>query len=584
MKPVALAALLLSAFLFSQCKTSQPASPTADGPSLLQVCVLQDSTSTMFLQMADSTNGDPRKALELTAEWVKRQPSVAKSESLDSATIFIRMTSGLTASFGYDEMDPTGTSLFRGGSYAAGGRLTAFGKKSELTIKNKKVLIYSPVTSQFYGANDLGTYANIFDESGIGLDVTVLEREACTWQMVDKFREYGLVIIETHGSPFSFMIGTSFDINPLPATEADLKAMVDRLGGAGTYDKLVSGELSMGARRRINTMLPQWQKNSGLSTTVNLAVTSKYIRALPPMPETVIFGNMCYSGTADTWFEGLGIRTAFVEKDLISYYAYSFDNGISHPVDNLFAREMETAFAHRLATNRDSTGVAHLTSNGSEYSDPKYSLAGQPLYFRHFGSNNYSYASCGDPFTDERDGTVYNTVCIGKLTWMTENLAFNAPGSACYNNISTNCATYGRLYDWNTVMQGAASSEAIPSGVQGICPKGWHVPSFTEFEVLISALGGQQPAGGALKSTTLWDPPNAGATNSSGFTALPGGMGNHVIAAPFNDMGTYGVFWSSTLNTNTNEYFFLGLSKDAASASLQNSGKETLMSCRCVKD
>ena len=110
--------------------------------------------------------------------------------------------------------------------------------------------------------------------------------------------------------------------------------------------------------------------------------------------------------------------------------------------------------------------------------------------------------------------------------------------------------TYGALYTWAAVMNGEASSNNNPSGVQGVCPDGWHLPSDTAWKELEMYLGMSQAQadgtfirgtdeGGKMKETgtTHWNSPNTGATNSSGFTALPGGY-RHPYVSIYN-MGTY---------------------------------------------
>lgn len=102
--------------------------------------------------------------------------------------------------------------------------------------------------------------------------------------------------------------------------------------------------------------------------------------------------------------------------------------------------------------------------------------------------------SCGDTLTDA-DSQTYGTVLIGSQCWMAENLNVTTTAAAkgdcsgygykyCYNDTSSNCDTYGGLYQWNTMMCGESSSNAEPSGVQGICPSGWHIPSHYEFSTL----------------------------------------------------------------------------------------------------
>lgn len=167
-------------------------------------------------------------------------------------------------------------------------------------------------------------------------------------------------------------------------------------------------------------------------------------------------------------------------------------------------------------------------------------------------------------FIDSRDGNEYNWVQIGDQVWMAENLAYlpsvnmvadgseDAAGSYYYvygydgTNVADakatdNYATYGVLYNWTAAMDGEASSTTNPSGIQGVCPAGWHVPSDAEWTELTDS-----GAGGKLKETgtTHWASPNTGATNETGFTALPGGGRGY--DGTFFNIGGYGTWWSAT--------------------------------------
>ncbi len=140
-------------------------------------------------------------------------------------------------------------------------------------------------------------------------------------------------------------------------------------------------------------------------------------------------------------------------------------------------------------------------------------------------------------------GQVYNTVEIGNQCWFKENLNYETGNSWCYDNDPNNCNTYGRLYNWATLMNGEASSTSVPSGVQGICPSGWHVPSDKEWTILTDFLGGNSVAGGKMKSTSGWYN-NGNGSNSSGFSALPGGYRNDQFI--FLSIEKDANFWSST--------------------------------------
>lgn len=170
-------------------------------------------------------------------------------------------------------------------------------------------------------------------------------------------------------------------------------------------------------------------------------------------------------------------------------------------------------------------------------------------------------------FTDPRDGNHYNVVKIGNQVWMAENLKYlpsvvgSGTGSLTipyyyvygYNGTdvaaakgTANYTTYGVLYNWPAAMAGSASSAANPSGVQGVCPTGWHLPSDAEWTQLTDYLGGEGVAGGKLKEagTAHWQSPNTGATNETGFTALPGGY--RYDDGSFDGIGDGGFWWSAT--------------------------------------
>lgn len=199
---------------------------------------------------------------------------------------------------------------------------------------------------------------------------------------------------------------------------------------------------------------------------------------------------------------------------------------------------------------------------------------------------------CGNPITDSRDGQSYNTMLISTQCWMKENLNIGTQISGaqnqtdngiiekyCYDNLESNCNVYGGLYQWNEMMQYITSE-----GAKGICPSGWHLPSDAELTMLTDYLGGESVAGGKMKEAGLthWASPNTGATNESGFTALPGGYRD--LNGGFYDL-TYGaLFWSSSQVDATYawpRYLFYNLENVyGATGNVKNFG----FSARCVQD
>ena len=132
-------------------------------------------------------------------------------------------------------------------------------------------------------------------------------------------------------------------------------------------------------------------------------------------------------------------------------------------------------------------------------------------------------------------------------------------------------------------MKDAAGSTANPSKVRGICPKGWHLPSDAEWTQLIDFLGGESVAGGKLKETdtTHWKSPNTGATNETGFTALPGGYRNE--NGLFDGMGNFGCWWSAT-ESDTSGAWSWGVIYFDNKVYRDSNYKEIGFSVRCVRD
>jgi uncharacterized protein (TIGR02145 family) len=173
----------------------------------------------------------------------------------------------------------------------------------------------------------------------------------------------------------------------------------------------------------------------------------------------------------------------------------------------------------------------------------------------------------GESIIHDAQGNAYRTVKIGDKIWMAENLRTVVGNSFCYNNDPANCLKYGRLYDWNSA--------------RTVCPKGWHLPSQDEWILLRNFLGGEAIAGGKLKSITGWNPPNTGATNESGFSALPAGY-YYRPGGIFAAIGQYTWFWSSTFSGN---YPLVSLVRYEYSYLIVTTfSQDNLASCRCVKD
>jgi uncharacterized protein (TIGR02145 family) len=172
--------------------------------------------------------------------------------------------------------------------------------------------------------------------------------------------------------------------------------------------------------------------------------------------------------------------------------------------------------------------------------------------------------------TDARDNQTYKTVKIGTQTWMAQNLNYNAKESVCYDNKPENCQKYGRLYNWNAAMKA--------------CPKGWHLPSNDEWEILMKAVGGEDTAGKHLKAKSGWnydDGESGNGLDSYGFSALP--CGYRFIDGSFDDVGNRSYWWSANERSSDNAYGrYIYYSYD--SSYRNNRDKANGYSVRCIKD
>jgi len=204
---------------------------------------------------------------------------------------------------------------------------------------------------------------------------------------------------------------------------------------------------------------------------------------------------------------------------------------------------------------------------------------------------------CGTSTVSDVDNNPYNTVQIGTQCWTQSNLKVskyrngdNIPTGlsnsawqnstsgayAIYNNDPVNDGLYGKLYNHYAVTDS-----------RGLCPTGWHVPTDAEWTTLVNHLGGSSVVGGALKSTATlptvggWISPNTGATNSSGFTALPGGL--RFNSGNIDEVGHSAYSWSSSVTQVDwawNRILYFNSGGIFRSMSLRTDGS----SVRCLKD
>jgi len=211
-------------------------------------------------------------------------------------------------------------------------------------------------------------------------------------------------------------------------------------------------------------------------------------------------------------------------------------------------------------------------------------------------------------------GETYELVKIRSQIWFNRNLNFEPlnidANSWCYDNKPANCAKYGRLYDWATAMNlwldcnVNSCEDQIQQKHQGICPKGFHIPSKAEYELLENILGKYLKASSGWSGWD-WDKNKEISGNGNdiyGFSALPGGMymyhspnirdykipgmgrGRFTIPSNFSNAGGYGWWWSTSEGRDKYDAFSLKMSYDNENCYLAERSKSQGFSVRCLKD
>lgn len=185
-------------------------------------------------------------------------------------------------------------------------------------------------------------------------------------------------------------------------------------------------------------------------------------------------------------------------------------------------------------------------------------------------------------FVDERDGQEYKYTTIGDQVWMAENLNYKTEYSVCYDNDEANCEIYGMLYSL-----GAKDFPLDYDKVDSVCPTGWHLPKFEEFDKMINLAGGwdnEKEIISLLRSDSLWMM-GLRSSDECGFSVRPGGQfygkaeEESYSKHRFAEINLYSFFWTQTL-TNPLVVKSVSFSYDRVAIQPHSFG----MSIRCIKD
>ncbi len=289
-----------------------------------------------------------------------------------------------------------------------------------------------------------------------------------------------------------------------------------------------------------------------------------------------------------------------------------YDN--EDPVEDLEIRwdwDGDSIFDTEYSTNKtithsyDSVGLYNVSLEVKD-SDGLTDKLSKYLVVYNASSGN----SCPDVPVFEYGGQIYHTVQIGDQCWMKENLNIgtlitsaqdqknnNIIEKYCYLNKEENCAIYGGYYQWDELMQYTEEE-----GARGICPPGWHVPTFDEWSILEGTVDSQYDvgdpewdkewyrgydAGFQLKSTFGWeqwgDGEDGNGIDGYGFTALPAGK---ALSNGWNGVGRWVGFWTSTISDNApiTTTYVRNIQSWKKKINNMNQQSYIAISVRCIKD
>lgn len=446
-----------------------------------------------------------------------------------------------------------------------------------------------------YATNALGTsYGNVTSfKSAYLLTTHILSLSDTTNVSV---RATGRI---ANGNPSYSAKGFCWSTSPDPTLADQYVVNTSSLTGGGNYSGVITG-LEPGTTYYVRTFVTNivgtsYSSGQKVFTTLTLPVIETDSVVAVADSSVMTGGNILHNGSLPIMDAGVCWSTS--PNPTYSGTHVSVSDTIGHFLLTLTGLSADSIYYLRAyATN----------SFGTSY--------GQEYLFR--ARVNYGQTCPDAPTVTDYDGNVYNTVQLGTQCWMAENLRTTHFADGTFipvgteesnynyyryypNEDSTIVDVYGFHYNWKAAMHGAGSSNSVPSGIQGVCPDGWHLPSRAEWQAMKTYVSGQDQyhcntsaasIGKALASRSGWQYYGTACTvghiqeanNETGFNAYPAG-------GEYMDFGRDAAFWTSTASYSTayGGYAFLYGLGSASSEFFENNDYNQWYqwhSIRCLKN
>ncbi len=383
---------------------------------------LLNSGYDQFYSYAAADQGDEVKALSETAKWLQDQPKIKSVYITDDTYLVAELQNGLQFQLIVNYVDQDGKSLYRGGKHGTGQIMRVAGTpQCPHSMPNKKILLWAPRYTEFNLDQEYPLVEEALNKSEVHFDIHILKDEECTPASMKTFGQYGVVMIDTHGHENSMLLGDLALKKKLESAAEFKKAVIAYLG-SDSYDMFTNGGLILSKQILVATSSDWWTDASHKIDDGHYQTwaSSKFIKTLGGLSNTVIFNNSCYSGALKfnknakdaegniVMPGGVTVANAFLGNSPIAYYGWRYDDGTSTGVDCITALVTDDEFAGTSpkTTKRESGTWSPDGSPIADDENPAYTNPDLKLHLDNHDDYCYDKDQNQDVFTVALEGHV----------------------------------------------------------------------------------------------------------------------------------------------------------------------------------